>query len=409
MKAIAACWLALLMLAGATYAQPPKSAEPKKPVEQKPLDKKAVQSKAEAKPAAQSATDTYCGVLAGETPSAIKIENILDEPTEIEVIEAPLTDVIEYLKSRHHIEIQLDNKSLEEAGVATDTQITRNLKGISLRSALRLILRDLELTYVIRDDVLLITTVSNAETIMETRVYPVGDLLHGPARVSDRVAAETLMELIQAVVAPTTWSEVGGTGSIKYWPEGQSLVASQTADVQGELCHLLAAMRKLRSQHPAPPVQESSSGRSGEVYVAVYRLPYRVTNVMAATMLSPPVQKDQKDTGGSARPLSPAREIAEDLALAIPRLIEPQTWKQAAGAKPTSGPKNASADTAVGTIEVVGNELLVRQFGQVHQQIVELLETLTAANEGASGPFTSWPVSASGPGRPYSPPAGGMF
>ena len=38
-------------------------------------------------------------------------------------------------------------------------------------------LRDLELTYVIRDEVLLITTVSNAETIMTTKVYPVADLV----------------------------------------------------------------------------------------------------------------------------------------------------------------------------------------------------------------------------------------
>jgi tetratricopeptide (TPR) repeat protein len=115
--------------------------------------------------------------LARNDPAEVKIIKALDEPTELEFIEAPLTDVIDYLKTKHQIEIQLDNKALEEAGVAMDTQITRNLKGVTLRSALRLMLRDLELTYVIRDEVLLITTVSNAETIMTTKVYPVADLV----------------------------------------------------------------------------------------------------------------------------------------------------------------------------------------------------------------------------------------
>ena len=42
----------------------------------------------------------------------------------------------------HHIEIQLDTAAMKDAGVDPDAQITKNIKGISLRSALKLLLEE---------------------------------------------------------------------------------------------------------------------------------------------------------------------------------------------------------------------------------------------------------------------------
>jgi hypothetical protein len=95
----------------------------------------------------------------------------------MEFIETPLKDAIQILKDAHNIPIELDVKKLEEAGVNIDTPVTKNLSGITLRSALRLLLNDLELTYVVRDEVLLITTPEEAESQLITKVYPVGDLV----------------------------------------------------------------------------------------------------------------------------------------------------------------------------------------------------------------------------------------
>ena len=107
-----------------------------------------------------------------------KIEAALKSPTQLEFIETPLQDVIDYLKDFHKIEIQVDRKSLGDVGLDPSTlPITKNLKGISLRSALKLTLRDLDLTYVIEDEVLLITTPEEAETRLTTKVYPVADLV----------------------------------------------------------------------------------------------------------------------------------------------------------------------------------------------------------------------------------------
>ena len=115
--------------------------------------------------------------LKTQSPAEKKIRKALDSPTSLEFTETPLNDVIDYLKDLHNIEIQVDNKALDEAGVASDTAITKSLKGISLRSALRLMLGPLELSYVIKDEVLLITTKEKAENELVTKVYPVADLV----------------------------------------------------------------------------------------------------------------------------------------------------------------------------------------------------------------------------------------
>ena len=124
------------------------------------------------------AREKYRSVDLKEAGSAeAKIIKALDEPTEMDFVETPLKDVIDSLKSRHGIEIQLDTKALTDAGVTADTPITKSLKGISLRSALRLMLAEHELAYIIDHEVLLITTADVAKTKTVTKVYPVADLV----------------------------------------------------------------------------------------------------------------------------------------------------------------------------------------------------------------------------------------
>ena len=117
--------------------------------------------------------------LAKTSPAEKKIEEALKSPTTIEFVETPLKDVVDYLKDVHKIEIQLDQAGLKDAGVDENTPVTKNIKGISLRSALRLMLDELQLKYVIHNEVLLITSPQKAESdeFMTTKVYPVADLV----------------------------------------------------------------------------------------------------------------------------------------------------------------------------------------------------------------------------------------
>jgi hypothetical protein len=103
----------------------------------------------------------------------------LDEPTRMDFEETPLDEVVDYLKEFHGIEIQLDTKALDEVGIGSDTPVTSRVRGISLRSGLRLMLKavDPTLTYAIQNEVLMITTREAAEENLVTRVYPVADLV----------------------------------------------------------------------------------------------------------------------------------------------------------------------------------------------------------------------------------------
>jgi tetratricopeptide (TPR) repeat protein len=118
--------------------------------------------------------------LAREGTAERRINEELRRPTEMQFLDTPLSDAISVIKDRHQIEIQLDQKALRDAGIATDQPVTLDVKGISLRSALKLLLRPLDLTYVIQDEVLMITTPEEAENRLSIKVYPVGDLVIPP-------------------------------------------------------------------------------------------------------------------------------------------------------------------------------------------------------------------------------------
>jgi hypothetical protein len=103
------------------------------------------------------------------------IMKALDEPTDLDFVETPLKDVIQAISVRHNnIPIQLDVKSITDAGSSADTPITFQLRGISLKSALRLMLREHELDFALSHDVLVITS---AEKPMTLRRFEVADLL----------------------------------------------------------------------------------------------------------------------------------------------------------------------------------------------------------------------------------------
>jgi hypothetical protein len=162
-----------------------------------------------------------------------RIEIALEERTEMLFCDQPLSDVIDYLKNRHEIEIQLDQKPLVDAGIGSDTTITRNLKGLALRSALRLALGDLDLSYTIQNGVLLITTKMSADAMVFPRVYQVADLL---------TADKSLIETITSSVRPDSWKPTGGPGIISEL--GKTLIVCQSQEAHEDIADLLKLLRR---------------------------------------------------------------------------------------------------------------------------------------------------------------------
>jgi hypothetical protein len=184
-------------------------------------------------------------ITAAPTPEE-RIREALDQPTQIEFVDTPLKDVVDYLQDLHHIEIQLDAPALKEAGVEESTPVNENLKGISLRSALHLVLGECGLKFVIHNEVLLITNSAKAdsEEYMETRAYPVQDLV-----LPDRDGAvdlQPLKEVLTRTVAPNRWAANKGSGRIAEFVVGDRplLMVSQTQEVHEQIDRTLELLRK---------------------------------------------------------------------------------------------------------------------------------------------------------------------
>jgi hypothetical protein len=120
------------------------------------------------------------GSLVLQSASVSAARQQLDEEfvttTSLQFNNTPLSEVAEMIGQQHGIEVVLDTEALEAAGVSADMPVTRSLNNVSLRTGLWLLLEGLDLSYVIRDATVHITTRDEAESLI-TRVYNVQDLL----------------------------------------------------------------------------------------------------------------------------------------------------------------------------------------------------------------------------------------
>jgi hypothetical protein len=178
------------------------------------------------------------------TESEKKILDTLNrQTTRMEFTQTPLRDIGDYLTDAHGIPIKLDVKALEDAGQGPETPVDFSIAGVTLKSGLNLLLAQQDLTYLIKDEVLLITTKEKAESEVMTRTYPVGDLLDGG---DEAKAYDNLIEVITSIAAPMSWAEAGGPGSMQKMPKSKSLVISQTWERQEEILDLLRNLRAAR-------------------------------------------------------------------------------------------------------------------------------------------------------------------
>ena len=108
------------------------------------------------------------------------LESKLNQRIDAEFEETPLKDVVQSLADKTGIQFYIKAKLLEEAGVNVDTSITKNFRQIRLSTFLDLMLDDLQLVYCEKDDLIVITTPEDAESVLEIRVYDCRDLLGLP-------------------------------------------------------------------------------------------------------------------------------------------------------------------------------------------------------------------------------------
>ncbi len=192
-----------------------------------------------------------------------------------EFLETPLSDVVAYLSDVADVSFYINRRAIEEGGnTAEDQPITIDLARVRIDMLLDLVLSQLDLDYIVRDGIVIITTPQDVENVAEVRVYNCRDLLALPARGNKRTvpgsaaagadygggagafaadigggpagggpaggggrrsdpsgagfvpggdgqivgkprpAADELIQLVTNTVMPHSWSEVGGPGTI---------------------------------------------------------------------------------------------------------------------------------------------------------------------------------------------------
>ena len=252
------------------------------------------------------------------------IERKLMTPVSLNAINQPLRDVISQLRGIYAVNIYVDEPALAEKGISQDMPVSIQLDQIAMKSALNLLLNSVHLTYVVKDDVLQITTEDHARGRLEPRVFHVPDLViavenygqngtsaaaqlglesinnnpvggsgspvTGPNTLSSgqnvgapgggsmasaggsfaaeagrggeqvikhssKTNEEALIKLITNTIAPKSWSDQGGPGTIEYHPLTLSLIINQTPDIQDQVADLLAALRRLQDQEVAVEVK----------------------------------------------------------------------------------------------------------------------------------------------------------
>jgi hypothetical protein len=170
------------------------------------------------------------------------VARALAQPADFKFIDTPLREIVAFIADRYKINVLLDTKALTDAGVTTETTYTIVLKRASLRSFLRIMLAQKDLAYYEKyGSELVITTDGAAKTRTTLQLYDIAkfaspvNAFSAGATPWDRVA-----QIIQSTVAPASWVENGGNGSLKI-ADGK-IIVSQTDENQSQIADLLAQL-----------------------------------------------------------------------------------------------------------------------------------------------------------------------
>jgi hypothetical protein len=199
----------------------------------------------------------------------VRVVKALNEPAEFSLFDAELGEFVKQIHEKHKINVSLDVAALTADGKGTETIVNRKTTSTTLRAALRLFLDDYGLTFLVRDESLIITSKTAAETHTPARIYQVHDLTLLPNDPSLQPRFDALKELIQATVWPDSWRDNGGTQGEIHGFEGPGLavlVITQTDEGHEQIERVLAELRAAKlpalfeMQKKRPPLQPVPTG-----------------------------------------------------------------------------------------------------------------------------------------------------
>ena len=194
------------------------------------------------------------GNVAAQVSASERISNELRKKTQLDFIDAPLVEVVEVLTERHGIPIQFDNAALKANKAEVDAPVTRSLRDVSLASALGLILDEFNLDYMIKHEVLLITSKERVNSTLVTQVYHNKNI-----GMQGREFADVVSKTIQ----PETWRTQAAATATNKAPKqvgviqvaSNAVIIRHSSRVHDEIATLIAKLN--------PQTASSQSRNSG--------------------------------------------------------------------------------------------------------------------------------------------------
>lgn len=185
-----------------------------------------------------------------------------------EFISTPLDQVLKYIGDVESIEMTLDSQALDLVGVGSDVPITFSTRSGTLDENLRFLLRDLELTYMpfsleTNDYRLLISTPEEVESRLFVVKYPI------PTETAKTGDVASLIDEVSRMIAPDSWSEVGGAGEINGSYSQKMLTVNQTISVHFQILSYLDDVNSTASSEPVAAVPKPTKSTSKERQAAL--------------------------------------------------------------------------------------------------------------------------------------------
>lgn len=264
------------------------------------------------------------GQVAGKSVSARRlgypteqdaaIIKALCKPSNLEVVDQPVRDVLERIASQNQFKLLVDARALSDEGLSTDSMVNLQIFKLPLGTTLKKILEPLQLTYVVHEGVLIVTTLSRSQEMLSIRLYDVSDCRG--IQIAD--PRHGLVPMITQVTQ-AKWLDQHGEGGAAILISSKHLLVCQTQPAQAEIELLIDDLSN----------DESAVTADLPLVVKVYSV---------------------SDS-----------QTAEDLRRLLPQLI--RSWQG-----------SPSRDGVA--IHVVGRSLIINQTSAVHDQIEELVAVL---------------------------------
>lgn len=242
----------------------------------------------------------------------------LNKPAELKAVEMPLNEVLNVIATQLGHPVWMDQLSMDEEGIQPDEPVSVELNGVTLRSALKIILSRFGLVHTVWEGVLYVTT-EHAEESMNYPRLAICHLGHHPKPLLDQVT-ESIQEHTGA-----SWNDIDGVGgTISICPGGVLVIKQSESGLRSVEKLLDQLIPKLLQ--PRTPVEAEKPDADGMV-IRYYRMP--------------------------------DANLCQQLQKALPELVGPAEWKP-----------NAAA------IHSFDTTLVIRQTPAMQQRITDWLTEL---------------------------------